>query len=221
VITSSAPLVREALRLCLWDLQRRMTGAPHGCEGAGLTDFPGGERGKLVDGAAASCYNSHKGMTWHLLPAHGVGYGGTSGVFRRGASVCPQRRGERGWWEVAVGSVSLRAKRYAARRAMEWLVGYLRRNPGRALDSILSRGKRLAVMEAHRRQVEELAVTLRDNPAMMRFVRRLALEVHPNQHRGVVFNWFVNSALLGIPVRYALAERLGHVLTWVRWGAGG
>ncbi|MEW6049384.1 MAG: radical SAM protein, partial [Bacillota bacterium] len=106
--------------------------------------------------------------------------------------------------------MSLRAKRYAARRAMEWLVGYLRRDPERAVDSILSWGKRLAVMEAHRRQVEELAVTLRDNPAMMRFVRRLALEVHPNQHRGVVFNWFVNSILLGLPVQYALAERLGH-----------
>lgn len=110
----------------------------------------------------------------------------------------------------ARATFTTRAKRYAARRAMEWLTGYLRRDPDHAVKTILSWGTRLAIMEVHRRQIEDIAETLRRNPAMMEFVRRLALEVHPNQHRGVVFNWFVNNILFGVPAQHALAAKLGH-----------
>lgn len=107
-------------------------------------------------------------------------------------------------------NLSALAKRYAARQAMEWLVGYLRRDPDRAVNTILSWGTRLAIMDAHRKQITQIAETLERNPAMMQFVRRLAQEVHPNQHRGVVFNWFVNNILLGVPAQYTNAARLGH-----------
>ncbi|HHY93468.1 MAG TPA: radical SAM protein [Firmicutes bacterium] len=109
---------------------------------------------------------------------------------------------------ITAGLVT-RTKRYAARQAMEWLVGYLRRDTERAVNNIFSWGRRLAIMDAHRRQIGELAETLRKNPAMLQYVRRLATEVHPAQQRGVIFDWFVNNILFGVPTQYALSAKLG------------
>lgn len=116
-------------------------------------------------------------------------------------SDCTGRQGVN-FMSASALTLSVRAKRYAARRAMEWLVEQFRRDP---VDTVLSWGKRSAVAEARRQQITELEEAMRENPVIRQNVRRIALEVLPNQHRGVVFSWFINKLLLGTPVRRALA----------------
>ncbi len=101
------------------------------------------------------------------------------------------------------------ARKYVGARVLEQALGYLARDPDRNLMRLLDLAERFAPLEEHRRQIRELKVSFNRYPAYREYARRLFTEVNVRVRQKMAVNWFVNSALLGIPKQRRLSEELG------------
>ncbi len=89
-------------------------------------------------------------------------------------------------------------------------LGYLQADPVGNLPKALAIAEKLASQENHKQQVREVGKAILDPDSNWRELAiRLLTETHPNIMKGIGVNFFVNSALVGVPTQYDLAEELG------------
>jgi len=101
------------------------------------------------------------------------------------------------------------AKRYVDEKMLRELLSYLSKDPVTHIERLLGLGKLLARGEEHKRSVAELEKAIASNPAVRQLAEGVLKEAHPNVLHRLLYNWFVNSALLGIPRQRQLSETLG------------
>ncbi|MBT9142627.1 MAG: putative mycofactocin radical SAM maturase MftC [Dehalococcoidia bacterium] len=101
------------------------------------------------------------------------------------------------------------AKRYVGEKMLQELLSYLSKDPVTHIERLLGLGKLLARGEEHKRSIAELEKAIASNPAVRQLAEGVLKETHPNVLHRLLYNWFVNSALLGIPRQRQLSETLG------------
>lgn len=101
------------------------------------------------------------------------------------------------------------AKRYISEKVLQQLLSYLSSDPVRHMEQILSLGKILARREEHRRNIEAIEKAIATNPAINQLAEGLLKDTHSNVLHRLLYNWFINSALLGIPRQRQLSDTLG------------
>lgn len=101
------------------------------------------------------------------------------------------------------------ARSLLAAQLFSRIIAYLEKDPEKNFPKLLNIAKTIALQKEHKEQIEQLARTYRENPAVSCYVNRLLREVHPNVKKRLAHNWFVHYILLGTSFRESKAERLG------------
>ncbi|MDN5347766.1 MAG: hypothetical protein PWP65_1330 [Clostridia bacterium] len=101
------------------------------------------------------------------------------------------------------------AKRYVAEKLLREGFRYLEKNPEENFPKLLNIVRLLARKEAHKEQILKVREAYLRNPAVRAYVNRLFTELHPNIKQRMVYNWFVNAMLLGIPRQLQVERETG------------
>jgi MoaA/NifB/PqqE/SkfB family radical SAM enzyme len=105
------------------------------------------------------------------------------------------------------------AKKYAAEQIIKQALNYLEKDPEKNLPKVLELADKVARTEKHHEHIAAIRKSYNTNPAIRQFVRRLTM-VAPSYKDGMIMNFFVNSALMGIPRQYELAKELQAAVPW-------
>ncbi len=100
-------------------------------------------------------------------------------------------------------------KMVAGGKVLRQVLGYLEKDPERNLPKVFAMVRLFAVQENHKRNVEKIAKAYRENQATRTFINRLFTETHPNVKRRLVYNWFINAMILGVPKQQRMSKKLG------------
>lgn len=104
------------------------------------------------------------------------------------------------------------AKNFVKEQVLRQALGYLEKDPEVNLPKILNLVKLLAIKKEHKEQVEQVALAYRQNPAIRTFVNRLFVATHPNIKHRLIYNWFINAMIFGIPKQAQMSQKHGvHV----------
>lgn len=104
------------------------------------------------------------------------------------------------------------AKNFVKEQVLRQALGYLEKDPEVNLPKILNLVKLLAIKKEHKEQVEQLALAYQQNPAIRTFVNRLFVATHPNIKHRLIYNWFINAMIFGIPKQAQMSQKHGvHV----------
>jgi len=101
------------------------------------------------------------------------------------------------------------AKRYVGEKVLRELLSYLSRDPVQHLQQLLSLGKLIARREEHKQNVAALEKAIRDNPAVRQLTEGLLKDTHPNVVQRLLYNFFINSMLMGVPRQLHLSQTMG------------
>ncbi|MEW6662953.1 MAG: radical SAM protein [Bacillota bacterium] len=101
------------------------------------------------------------------------------------------------------------AKRYVGEKVLRELLSYLSRDPVHHLEQLLTLGKLLARQDRHKQMVAALEKAIIDNPAVRQLTEGVLKDTHPNLLQRLLYNFFINSMLMGIPRQLHLSETLG------------
>ena len=105
------------------------------------------------------------------------------------------------------------AKKFAAEKLMEKGLSYIEKDPENNFLKILNLADKVASTEKHHRQIDAIRENYKNNPAIKSYVKRLS-NVTSSYKEGLLMNFFVNSALLGIPYQYKMSEKFGYGVPW-------
>ncbi|MDZ4043457.1 MAG: radical SAM protein [Eubacteriales bacterium] len=100
------------------------------------------------------------------------------------------------------------AKRYVGEKVLRELLSYLSRDPVHHLEQLLSLGKFIARREEHKQKVAALEKAIIDSPAVRQLTEGVLKDTNPNVLQRLVYNFFINSMLMGIPRQLHLSETL-------------
>lgn len=104
------------------------------------------------------------------------------------------------------------AKNYVKEQVLRQALGYLEKDPEENLPRIFKLVKLLAIKQEHKENVERSALAYRQNPAVRTFVNRLFITTHPNFKHRLIYNWFINAMIFGIPKQAQMSQKHGvHV----------
>lgn len=101
------------------------------------------------------------------------------------------------------------AKNFLFTQLTQSILALISKNPENNFPRLLTLVKLLAIHERHKRQVETVAAFYRENPAVREYINRLVKNLHPNVRNRLLYNWFMNAMLWGIPRQRSMAEKLG------------
>jgi len=101
------------------------------------------------------------------------------------------------------------AKQFLSETIIHHVITYLDKNPEDNLEKLFNLGERLAIAEGHRQTVRRAREAVLKNPVMKEYVVRLLRDTDRRVQHRLMYNWFVNSALLGIPRQRRMSEELG------------
>ena len=105
------------------------------------------------------------------------------------------------------------AKKFAAEKLMEKGLSYIEKDPDNNFLKILNLADKIASTDKHHRQIDAIRENYKKNPAIQSYVKKLS-NVASSYKEGLLMNFFVNSALLGIPYQYKMSEKLGYGVPW-------
>ncbi|BDC35546.1 MAG: hypothetical protein EF806_00260 [Candidatus Methanoliparum thermophilum] len=89
---------------------------------------------------------------------------------------------------------------------------YIEKDPEVNMPKILNLVKLLAIKKKHKEQVEQAALAYQQNPAIRTFVNRLFVATHPNIKHRLIYNFFINAMIFGIPQQAQMPQKHGvHV----------
>lgn len=100
------------------------------------------------------------------------------------------------------------AKRYVAEKVLREALEYMEKNPEENFPRLLNVARMLARKEAHKQQIAMVQEAYRQNPSICAYVNRL-FTMHPNVKQRLIYNWFVNAMLLGIPRQQQVEKETG------------
>ncbi|MDI6906505.1 MAG: radical SAM protein [Thermoanaerobacterales bacterium] len=101
------------------------------------------------------------------------------------------------------------AKRYVEEQTLRQLLDYIGKDPGKNLPRIASLARLVARAEHHRRHVDMILRHHQENPVIRDFIHRLFTRTHPKVKERLLYNWFINAQIIGIPRQRQLSEQLG------------
>lgn len=101
------------------------------------------------------------------------------------------------------------ARRYVGEKVLRELLSYLSRDPVRHLEQLLRIGKLIARREDHKQRVAWLEKAIIDNPAVRQLTEGVLKDTHPNILQRLLYNFFINSMLMGVPRQLHLSETMG------------
>jgi len=99
------------------------------------------------------------------------------------------------------------AKRQVSEAVLRQLLDYMAKDPEKNVKQLLKIGRILARQENHQEHINKIENYFYSNEAIRRFVNGLLKETHPNVLQRLGYNWFINSALLGIPKQQENSKR--------------
>ncbi|WP_338833856.1 PqqA peptide cyclase [Moorella humiferrea] len=100
------------------------------------------------------------------------------------------------------------AKKYVAEKLLREAFEYMEKNPEENFPRLLQVARMLARKEVHKQQIAKVLEAYRQNPSIHAYVNRL-FNVHPNVKQRLIYNWFVNAMLLGIPRQQQVEKETG------------
>lgn len=100
------------------------------------------------------------------------------------------------------------AKRYVAEKVLREAFNYMEKNPEENFPRLLHVARMLARQEVHKQQITKVLEAYRQNPSIHAYVNRL-FNLHPNVKQRLIYNWFVNAMLLGIPRQQQVEKETG------------
>jgi len=101
------------------------------------------------------------------------------------------------------------ARRYASEKILRELLNYLSRNPAQHLEQLIGLGKLLAQQDNHKQNIITLEKAIIDNPAVRQLTEGVLKDTHPNVLQRLLYNYFVNSILMGVPRQLHLSQTMG------------
>ncbi len=104
------------------------------------------------------------------------------------------------------------AKNFVKEHLLRQLLGYLEKDPEVNLPKILKLAKSIVIKKEHKEAVEKVELAYQQNPAIKNFINRLFTATHPNVKHRLVYNWFINAMIFGIPKQEQISQKHGvHV----------
>jgi len=105
------------------------------------------------------------------------------------------------------------AKKFAADKLVEKALDYVKKDPENNFLKILNLADKLASRDKNHRQIEVIREQYKKNNIIKDYLNKLD-DIHPNYIEGLLMNFFVNSALLGLPYQQKKSEELGFGIPW-------
>ncbi len=105
------------------------------------------------------------------------------------------------------------AKKFAAEQIVKQGMHYLEKDPENNFIKVLDLADKVAGTQKHHEEIASMRQAFQANPALRQFVRKLS-HVAPSYKNGMLVNFFVNSALMGIPRQFEVAKELGAAVPW-------
>src|SRR6056297_298780 len=105
------------------------------------------------------------------------------------------------------------AKKFAADKLVKKALEYIEKDPDKNFLKILNLAEKLSNTDSQDRQIEVIRENYKKNPVIKEYINKLD-DIDPSFKEGLLINFFVNSALLGIPYQYKMADELGHGVPW-------
>ena len=105
------------------------------------------------------------------------------------------------------------AKKFAAEKIVQKGLEYIEKDPEANFPKILNLAEKLSNTKNQDRQIEVIRKNYEKNPVIKKFLHKLD-DIAPSYKEGLLINFFVNSALLGIPYQYKMADKLGFGVPW-------
>ncbi len=99
-------------------------------------------------------------------------------------------------------------KRILAEQVLRRALAFAEKNPAANFPRLLTIARLVATQENHKAQIDQLTDLYQSSPVVRSYLKVLQ-HVHPNVKNRLVYNWFVNNLLLGIPRQRALSVKLG------------
>jgi MoaA/NifB/PqqE/SkfB family radical SAM enzyme len=105
------------------------------------------------------------------------------------------------------------AKKFATDKLVEKALDYVKKDPENNFLKILNLADKLASRDKNHRQIEVIRENYKENSVIKDYLKKLD-DIHPNYIEGLLMNFFVNSALLGLPYQQKISEKLGFGIPW-------
>ncbi|BAF59175.1 predicted Fe-S oxidoreductases [Pelotomaculum thermopropionicum SI] len=101
------------------------------------------------------------------------------------------------------------AKNFVKDHVLRQALGYLEKNPEVNLPRLFKLTKILAIKKEHKEHIERVAFSYQHNPAIRSYINRLFETTHPNVKRRLIYNWFINAMIFGIPKQAQMSQKHG------------
>jgi MoaA/NifB/PqqE/SkfB family radical SAM enzyme len=105
------------------------------------------------------------------------------------------------------------AKKIAAEQIIKQALNYLEKDPEKNFIKVLELADKVARTDKHHEEIAAIKSSYENNPAIKQYIQRLS-QVAPSYKNGMIMNFFVNSALMGIPRQFEIAKELGVSVPW-------
>jgi hypothetical protein len=105
------------------------------------------------------------------------------------------------------------ARKFAAEQVIKQAMNYLEKDPEKNFPKVMDLADKVARTDKHHEEIAAIKNSYQNNPAIRQFVKKLS-QAAPSYKNGLIMNFFVNSALMGIPRQFELKQELG---AWVPW----
>lgn len=105
------------------------------------------------------------------------------------------------------------AKRFAAEQVIKQAMNFLEKDPDKNFLKVMDLVDKVARTEKHHEEIASMKYAYQTNPVIKQYIKKLS-QVAPSYKKGLIMNFFVNSALMGIPRQFELAKELGTSIPW-------
>ncbi|MDD4363009.1 MAG: radical SAM protein [Atribacterota bacterium] len=105
------------------------------------------------------------------------------------------------------------AKKFAAEQALRQILRYLEKDPEKNFDKILNFADKIAQTEKHHQEIAAIRENYYNSPLIKKYIQKLS-KIAPSYKDGLILNFFINSALMGIPRQLQIAQEIGNSVPW-------
>jgi len=94
-------------------------------------------------------------------------------------------------------------------RIFNWTMSYVNKNPEINLLKLLNYVKRIAPQAKHKDQIDQVKYIYQSNPVIHAYVNNIINNVHPKVKQKLMYNFFFNNVLFGVPKQQENTAKLG------------
>ena len=101
------------------------------------------------------------------------------------------------------------AKRFFGEKVSSQIISYLRKDPLDNLPRLFDLVMKAPIAPQHKELARKIKKSYDNNPVIQHYVARILQETDPKVQEGMIVNFFVNAALIGVPRQLKLSEEMG------------